>query len=298
MSEGKGQKNEGKTKKGRSGGQGGEESQLLWFLLPFSTTPTSECCAKGHPVSMYAKRHCGYTRFKNQAIICSFIIVLIENTTVSAQIWAYPSQDVFGQWRPSELVKYAQRDEDHLRAAGHGVNAKTWWLRKHWHVEHFPRPATGSAAAASSMDILTHQPTQTRVWKGKKKVSSSLARESCDQRMDTLWQRETHLNCVGTHCHTQAATPPCPLLSGWQDGWKRALKIKRQLFTESSTASIRVHKLEPTANTHWHTFGSRALSSSGRHLPVPRSTVSTHLRVWLLLSVKRIKSVRVQQSRI
>lgn len=171
-------KGEKDKKKGRSGGQGGEESQLLWFLLPFSTTPTSECCAKGHPASMYAKRHCGYTRFKNQAKICSFVVVLIENTTVSAQVWAYPSQDVFGQWRPSELVKYAQRDEDHLRAAGHGVNAKTWWLRKRWHVEHFPRPATGSAAAASSMDTLTHQPTQTRVWKGEKKKSLLLWHES------------------------------------------------------------------------------------------------------------------------
>lgn len=208
MSEGKGQKNEGKTKKGRSRGKGGEESQLLWFLLPFSTTPTSECCANGHPASMYAKRHCGYTRFKNQAKICSFIVVLIENTTVSAQIWAYPSQDVFGQRRPSELVKYAQRDEDHLRAAGHGVNAKTWWLRKRWHVEHFPQPATGSAAAASSMDTLTHQPTQTRVWKGKKKVSAPLARESCDQRMDTLRQRETHLElCGNTLPHTGSDSP-------------------------------------------------------------------------------------------
>lgn len=189
----------GRTKGGRSGGEGGEESQLLWFLLPFSTTPTSECCAKGHPASMYAKLHCGYTRFKNQAKICSFIVVLIENTTVSAQIWAYPSQDVFGQWRPSELVKYAQRNEDHLRAAGHGVNAKIWWLRKRWHVEHFPRPATGSAAAASSMDTLTHQPTQTRVWRGEKKVSSPLARESCDQRMDRGKQTWTVWEHTATH---------------------------------------------------------------------------------------------------
>lgn len=47
---------------------------------------------------------------------------------------AYPSQNVSSQWRPRWLVKQAQGDEDHLRAAGHRVKAKTGRLRKRWHA--------------------------------------------------------------------------------------------------------------------------------------------------------------------
>lgn len=92
-------------------------------------------------------------------------------------------------------------------------------------------------------------------WKKKKKLFSSGTRVS-ERRMDTLWQKEMHLNSVETQCHTQTATPPCPLVTGWQDGWTTTLKNKRQLWYDSLNLlllvleSTNVNSQETHTDTH------------------------------------------------
>lgn len=119
-------------------------------------------------------------------------------------MWAYPSQDVFGQWRPRELVKYAQRNEDHLRAAGHRAKAKTRWLGKSRHVEEFTQ-------RARMLDGHINTSANTN-WSlaGKKNKRQSKALLMWHESPAT--SARTH--SVGTQRPTQTATPPCPLVTG------------------------------------------------------------------------------------
>lgn len=118
----------------------------------------------------------------------------------------------------------------------------------------------GSAATACSMDTLTHQPSQTGVGRKKNKPSSHLvtARESCDQHMDTLWQRETHLNSVWEHSVTHRQRLPPALW--WQadrtagrERWKirDSCDMIHWIFY-CLPSCVRVRKCELTGNTHWH----------------------------------------------
>lgn len=130
----------GVRKRGGDGDRGWErEAPAVLIPAAFLSNSKVDCCflhcTKGNSPSMCADNE-NSTEPAHPSYKC-----ITDSRGVKSKVWswkklskAYLSKDVISQWRQGKLVKHAQGNEDHLRVAEHWVKAKTWWLRKRWHV--------------------------------------------------------------------------------------------------------------------------------------------------------------------
>lgn len=150
------------------------------------------------------------------------------------------------------------------------------------------------------VDTSVHQPTQTGVWQEKKNknplliwpqspVTSARTHSGRGKCTWTLWG--------DAMSHPTSAPPPSTPLSGDRTGGSAHSKI-RDGFAKSTAAckGSRSQMWPHRKHTHWHTFGSRTLSSVVRQFSAPRTGVSTHASLRMI--ERELNLLEFNQSRI